>query len=142
MREQAFGKGQREYAVEYRIVRSGGEVRWIELRSFISYIAKGAHERVIGVNIDITERKKAELALAERDAQLALAGKAARVGSFAIDIGTGRVQISPGYATIHGLAEGTEEFPREEWRGRVHPDDFGQLDALRSQAYRRATPRA
>ena len=84
---------------------------------------------------DMSERKMAELALAERDAQLALAGKAARVGSFAIDISTGRVQNSPGYATIHGLAEGTEEFPRDEWRTRVHPDDLGRLDALRDQAF-------
>ena len=83
---------------------------------------------------DITERKKVEMALAEREAQLRLAGKAARVGSFAIDIGTGTVHNSPGYAAIHGLAEGTKEFPREEWRARVHPEDLARLDALRSQA--------
>ena len=45
------------------------------------------------------------------------------------------MQNSPGYAIIHGLAEGTEEFPREEWRTRVHPDDLPRLDALRSQAF-------
>ena len=35
--------------------------------------------------VDITERKKAELALAERNVQLALAGKAGLVGSYAYD---------------------------------------------------------
>jgi PAS domain S-box-containing protein len=134
MREQASGKGQREYAVEYRIVRSGGEVRWIESRRLITYTSEGAPQRVTGVDIDITERKRAELSLADRNKQLELAGKAARVGSFAIDVGTGMVQISPGYASVHGLAEGTEGFPREEWRARVHPDDLGRMDALRSEA--------
>ena len=84
---------------------------------------------------DISERKMAEMALAKRDAQLALAEKSARVGSYSFDFGSGMVQNSPGYATIHGLAEGTEEFPRDEWRTRVHPDDLRRLDALRDQAF-------
>ena len=64
-----------------------------------------------------------------------LAGKAARVGSFAVDYATGRVQTSPGHAAIHGLAEGSEEFTREEWRARVHPADLARLDALRSRVF-------
>jgi two-component sensor histidine kinase len=35
-------------------------VRWIEARSFISYGGDGQAQRVIGVNIDVTERKRAE----------------------------------------------------------------------------------
>jgi two-component sensor histidine kinase len=45
--------------MEYRIVRDG-EVRWIESRSFISYDDEGRARRVIGVNIDVTARKRAE----------------------------------------------------------------------------------
>ena len=97
--------------------------------------ADGRPVQVRGITHDITERKKAELALAERDAQLWLAGKAGRVGSFAIDVRTGKVQNSPGYATLHGLPDGTEEFPYDDWRSRVHPDDLGRLDALRRQAF-------
>jgi PAS domain S-box-containing protein len=79
--------------------------------------------------------EQAELALADREAQLGLAGQAAGVGSFAIDIPTGRVRNSPGYATIHGLPEGIDEFPWEEWRSRVHPDDLARVDTLRSKAF-------
>ena len=60
MRSRAFRERWDEYDIEYRIVRSGGEVRWIESRSFISYATDGHPERVVGVNIDITERKLAE----------------------------------------------------------------------------------
>ena len=56
---KAFRERRGEYSVEYRIVRHG-EVRWIESRSFISYDSDGSPQRVIGVNIDITERKRAE----------------------------------------------------------------------------------
>ena len=57
--DQAFRQRWRRYKVDYRIVRAG-EVRWIESRSFISYNSDGRPQRVIGVNIDITERKRAE----------------------------------------------------------------------------------
>jgi len=60
LRSQAFSERRREYNIDYRIVRSGGEVRWIDSRSFIGYDDDGRAQRVIGVNIDITERKLAE----------------------------------------------------------------------------------
>jgi PAS domain S-box-containing protein len=121
------------YRLELRL--NSNPLRWVTAEGSIDRDAQGRPVRVRGVTHDITERKRAELALAERNAQLALAGKAARVGSFAIDIGKGRVQNSLGYAIIHGLAEGTEEFPREDWRARVHPEDLARLDALRDRAF-------
>jgi PAS domain-containing protein len=84
---------------------------------------------------DITKRKEAELALAEREAQLGLAGKAARVGSFVVDYATLLIQISPGFAAIHGLAEETKELTCEEWRACVLPDDLERFEALRSQVF-------
>jgi PAS domain S-box-containing protein len=132
---EVVGKRQPEYNVEYRILRSGGEVRWIESRSFISYGSEGQPQRVVGVTIDITERKRAELALAERNAQLALAGRAALVGNYTYDVNKGVMQVSEGYAAIHGLPEGTTETSYSEWRERVHPDDLLRAEGLRDQAF-------
>ena len=86
--------------------------------------ASGTLTGAVNMLVDITQRKQAEQALAERTTQLALAGKIALVGSFAFDIGSGRMQVSPGYAAIHGLPEGTVETRRIDWRTRVHPDDL------------------
>ena len=94
--------------------------------------------RVIGASKiarDITKRKEAELALAEREAQLELAGKAARVGSFVVDYATLMIQTSPGFAAIHGLAEETEELSCEEWRAHLLPDDLARFEALRSRVF-------
>jgi PAS domain S-box-containing protein len=85
---------------------------------------------------DITERKKAEATLAERTMQLAIAGKAALVGSFAYDVDTERLQITPGYAAIHGLPDGTTEIARSEWKVGVHPEDRARWETLRSHAHR------
>src|SRR6185295_10583497 len=89
-----------------------------------------------GVNmlVDISERKQAEKTLAERNTQLALAGKVGLVGTFAYDLGSGKMQVSAGYATIHGLPEGTLETSRAEWRARVHSDDLPRLDLHLQQA--------
>ena len=63
---------------------------------------------IINMTVDISERKKAELALAERNAQLALAGKVALVGSYAYDVNADSMRVSEGYAAIHGLPEGQQ----------------------------------
>ena len=149
MRDQAFREGQGEYAMEYRIVRSGGEVRWIESRSFITYTSEGRPQRVAGVNIDITgrrraeeHRKLAELSLADRNKQLELAGKAALVGRFAIDVDaagedftSNRMQVSPGFSAIYGLPEETAEISVGDWRSLVHPDDLPQFLERRQQVF-------
>jgi PAS domain S-box-containing protein len=91
---------------------------------------------------DIIERHKAEDALREseerlreRNAQLALASRAALVGSYVYDVNKGTTQISQGYATIHGLPEGTTDTTIGEWRARVHPEDLARAEGLREQAF-------
>jgi len=128
--DQAVADKRREYSVEYRIVRSCGEVRWTERRCLISYDGGARPRRVVGVIIDMTERKRAERALVERDAQLALAAKAARVGCYANDLKTGLITVSEGYTAIHGLPEGTSETTLSQWRTKVHPDDLEPFDEL------------
>ena len=96
--------------------------------------ADGRPGQLLGVTRDITDRKQAERALAERNLQLALAGKFALVGTYAFDVGSGRYQVSPGYAAMHGLPEETEETSRAEWRTRVHPDDLPGVEAGFQQA--------
>ncbi len=134
-RARSFAECQLERRSEYRIVRRDGVVRWIESRGFISYDSAGRPRRMVGVAIDVTERKEAELALAERNAQLALASKAARVGGYLLDVPKNRIQISEGYAAIYQLPPGTTEISLDAWRAMVHGDDVQQLDALRTRSF-------
>jgi PAS domain S-box-containing protein len=135
-REQAFLKKQREFVAQYRIIRAdNGEVRWIEARSLIYYDQGGQPLRYIAVIIDTTERKLAEQTLTERNEQLALAGRAALVGSYAYHVHKGTMQVSKGYAAIHGLVEGTTETTISEWRARVYPEDLARAEGPREQAF-------
>jgi PAS domain S-box-containing protein len=123
------------YCIEKRYVRKDGGVLWASLSVGCVRKTDGCVDYFISVIEDITDRKHAEARLAERNAQLGLAGKAARVGSFVIDYATERIQTSPGFAAVHGLAEGTEEFTCEEWLGLVFPDDRARFEALRSRVF-------
>jgi PAS domain S-box-containing protein len=136
LRKQAFAHRRTDDNAEYRIVLSNGDVRWIERRGSISYDEVGRPVRVVGVNIDVTERKRAEQALVERNILLALAGRAARVGTFAYDTDKEILQISDDYAAIHGLPEGTAKIPRNEWLAGVHPQDVERVERPRSEAFR------
>ena len=88
---------------------------------------------VVNMQVDLTERKQAEAALAERDAVITLASKAARVGSYSLDCATGVLRLSPGCAAVYGLPEGTSELSRDELRACVHPEEVSGVDAQFAQ---------
>ncbi|HXV79828.1 MAG TPA: PAS domain S-box protein [Candidatus Binatia bacterium] len=52
--------------LEFRIIRPDGEIRWIASQARVFADEQGAARRLLGVNIDITERKRVEQALAEQ----------------------------------------------------------------------------
>src|SRR5262245_40100694 len=57
---RAFKDQRSELVSEVRIVRPGGEVRWLEARSLIAYDHAGRAVRMTGVYIDVTERRSSE----------------------------------------------------------------------------------
>ena len=56
-------QSRKPYAAEFRVVRPDGTVRWITARGEFNYDANGDAERMLGMSVDITERKLAEEAL-------------------------------------------------------------------------------
>jgi PAS domain S-box-containing protein len=52
---------------EFRIVRPDGETRWIASKGKVFYAADGEPLRMLGVSLDITERKQAEEELRDAD---------------------------------------------------------------------------
>ena len=56
-------ESQKLYAAEFRVVQPDGTVRWLAARGKFYYARNGNPERMLGVSLDITERKLAEEAL-------------------------------------------------------------------------------
>ena len=62
--ENAFQAKELAVELEFRIVRpSDGELRWIESRRIIFYGKDDRPVRVVGVSVDVTERKRAAMQL-------------------------------------------------------------------------------
>jgi len=60
----------KEYNIEFRVVRPDGEVRWIAALGNIEHGKNGKAHRMMGVALDITARKQAEIALRESEERL------------------------------------------------------------------------
>ena len=59
------------YLMEYRIVRPDGDIRWIDARGQMFLGSTGEPERLVGICMDITERKRTERDLVSRAEDLA-----------------------------------------------------------------------
>ncbi len=66
---RTFSHNVGPFALEFRILRPDGEIRWINSRGNVLPDAGGKPRRMLGVNIDITERKQTEAALEQRVAE-------------------------------------------------------------------------
>lgn len=58
-------RDQKPYSAEFRIVRTDGTVRWLDAKGEFLYAQDGAPQRMLGMAMDITERKRAEERLRE-----------------------------------------------------------------------------
>jgi PAS domain S-box-containing protein len=74
------------FSHEYRIIRPDGSVRWISDRGFPVRTAKGEVYRLAGIAEDITERKQAEQALQQSQADLARVARIATMGELTASI--------------------------------------------------------
>ncbi|MGQ0511363.1 MAG: EAL domain-containing protein [Betaproteobacteria bacterium] len=85
-----------------------------------------------GVGRDITERRRAEIALglAKERLELALDGSGASLWDF--DLRSGRIYLSEGWARLLGRPQAATQVEVEELAGLVHRDDFA---AIRDTAY-------
>ena len=136
---RAIANRDREVVQEFRILRHG-EVRWIESRVLISYDEAGKAVRRIGANIDVTERKQAVQALAERNAQFDLAHRAARVGCYTHDISAKTMLVSRASMATYGLSQSTIEITAQQWHERIHRDDVQRLRAEHILAFKERRP--
>ena len=98
-----------DYAVQYRVVREDGSVRWLEVHAQVMRAPDGAPLRMAGTSADITERKRAEArdrALLELDDRFRSLDSPADLAYAAAEILGRTLEVSrAGYGTIDPAAE-------------------------------------
>jgi len=115
------------YAAEFRIVRPDGTVRWLVARGKFYYAANGDPERMLGISLDITERKRAEETLSVTSDRLRLALEAGGAGGWEWDIKSGRnLWFGKAHALVGMTPEAYSGSIQEFW-DRVHAEDRVRL---------------
>jgi PAS domain S-box-containing protein len=94
--------GIRPFDAEFRIVWDDGSVHHIKATGQMSRNEQGQATRVVGTNVDITERKHAEEELRKSQAFLEQTGRLAGVGGWEIDLQSQKVTWGPETCRILG----------------------------------------
>lgn len=76
----------KDYESEYRLVLPDGIVRWMSTRGSIHFDSAGKPSRLLGISIDITARKQAELDAQRDRAQLSHLSRVALMGEMSASI--------------------------------------------------------
>jgi two-component system sensor kinase FixL len=76
----------KDYESEYRIVLPDGIVRWMSTRGSIQFDSAGKPSRLLGISIDITARKQAELDAQRGRAELSHLSRVALMGEMSASI--------------------------------------------------------
>ncbi|MDX6410448.1 MAG: hypothetical protein QOE13_3519, partial [Gaiellaceae bacterium] len=114
------------FELEYRLRRADGAWRWILARAVPLTDPDGAFTGFIGSGIDLTERREADEALARSREELAAAMAAGRMGTFELDLASGRVSRDRNLEQLYGIAPG-EAATLDDWAELIHPDDRAAL---------------
>jgi two-component system, LuxR family, sensor kinase FixL len=83
--EEAIHTGK-DYDAEYRLVLPDGIIRWMAARGSVHLDSYGKPSRLLGISIDITARKQAELEAAQHREELGHLSRVAAMGELAASI--------------------------------------------------------
>jgi PAS domain S-box-containing protein len=129
-----------EYELEKRYVRKDGSLVWVGVTSKVLRGPGGAPQSILGVVLDISDRKRVEEALGRTTERLELAQRAGHIGVFDWDVPTGRVVWSAEEERLFGLPPGTFEGTIAGWERRIVPEDLARITAEMEAAMRDGRP--
>ncbi|HEY9827417.1 MAG TPA: PAS domain-containing protein, partial [Stenomitos sp.] len=77
-------EGQKDYDLQFRIIRPDGNIRFIQASALVQRNSQGEPQRMAGINYDITERKQAEFTIQKTAAQLAATNRELESFSYSV----------------------------------------------------------
>ena len=107
---------------EWRVIWPDGSVHWLAGRWQVLGDAAGTPVRMMGVNIDITDRKYLEEVLRQSEERFRLAVQATNDAIWDIDLVSGTVHLNETYAALYGRPPETSN-SWQWWIDRIHAED-------------------
>ena len=126
-------------SLEFRIQGADGTTKWVELTSSAAADSSEGSVRV-GVVVDITARKQAELALQQTEARWKLALESTGDGMWDWHIERGEEFYSESFMALYGLSSESSVLAPHWMDERTHPDDLAQVWRDREAHFSGQTP--
>jgi PAS domain S-box-containing protein len=117
--------------IEYRVVWPDGSVHWLLARGEIVRDEAGTAIRALGVNIDVTERRRADQKVRESEARFRLLADSVPVLMWVSRPGGKREFVNQAYLDF--LGDDYEAALAYDWRDRLHPDDRARVIKLQTE---------
>jgi PAS domain S-box-containing protein len=120
---------------DFRLRHKNGSVIWAQDRGrVVEFDEEGRAKRLMGVMLDVTKLKNTEETLAQKNDQLELIFKAARIGAWDWDIVRGTIKFNDVYLDMLGYTPEEITGSIEEWESFVHPDELEDTNAALERA--------
>ncbi|MEN3951731.1 PAS domain S-box protein [Iodidimonas sp. SYSU 1G8] len=117
------------YDLTMRTRLPDGRSIWLSAYGRVLGRQTGETLRIVGTTRDVTERKQAELALANSERNLLVAQQIAQLGSWEWDVGSETLNCSPEMLRLYGFPADHGPLPLGDLMSRVHPDDAARVAA-------------
>ncbi|MDX2212315.1 MAG: PAS domain S-box protein [Oculatellaceae cyanobacterium bins.114] len=127
-------QGEREYNPEFRVIHPDGSIHFIQAHALIERNELGEPLRMIGINLDVTDRKQAEARLRDSEAALLEAQRVAHIGNWEFDVQTQVIHWSEELYRMFGLDPSQSFLLYDDYLQKIHPDDRETLKHCIEQA--------
>lgn len=133
-------EGRHEFVQEYRLLDRSGGVHWVEDRTWLRRDAAGKLTHYQGVVTDVSERRRAEMALVESEHNLAEAQRIARLGNWVLEWPSRQMQWSEETFRISGLEPARQAPDFEAYEQTLVPEDRPVLEQALQDSVRLGKP--
>ncbi len=117
------GAASRPFSVEFRMKHQRGHWVWVQCLGVQVTNAAGELERVVGLHLDITERKELEEASLANDVRLQDLSGSGPLAAFELDFANEIFWFSPAWETLLGYDEGELEAKPASFAAALPPEE-------------------
>jgi PAS domain S-box-containing protein len=136
---ESLTRGAQTYEGEFRLRHKEGHYVHVLSRGFpVRESPDGPVTRIVGMHLDISDRKRAEAALGESEERLRLAFEGAQEGVYDWNLETGAVVYSAHWMQMLGYQPDEIEPHVRAWERLLHPDDRPRAEQLNESLARGA----
>ena len=119
-----------EFSFEFRILHPLRGLRHLRRIGRCEHDASGRFQQAVGIDIDVSSQREAATRVEELSERLALAAAASGMGTWQIDLKTGRITWDARQAALHGLPELPCQVASAQWSQWLEPADRPALRAV------------